>query len=146
MAGGIIRGAMADPVPAATTRSGGPGPSNRAWLTWLVVLLAVHAGLAAWAVTQTPETPWYLYRYDGVLRVSLIALAAFGVAIVVWGRFTHAIAWNGGILVAASLLTPVVTAMVTRPSRAAPKMSVSYRSPTMPVNAGGVARSSGIFP
>jgi hypothetical protein len=105
-------GAMANPLLTSTPQSSGPGPFPRAYLPWLVSLLAIHAGIVAWAVMKAFATPWEYYRPEEFVRVTLIALVIFGVAIAIRGRFTRSIAWNGAILVASALLTPAVTLVV----------------------------------
>ncbi|MEO8754400.1 MAG: glycosyltransferase family 39 protein [Casimicrobiaceae bacterium] len=99
-------------VPASTLQKDGPGPFPRAYLPWLALLLVIHAGIVAWAVTQISETPWFYFRYEGFAGVALVALAIFGAAFAIRRRFTQAIAWSGGILVASALLTPAVTLVV----------------------------------
>jgi hypothetical protein len=111
-AGVIIRGAMADPVLASTPQPNGPGPFPGVWLPWLVLLLVIHAGIIAWAVVEPFATPRDGYRPEEFLRVSLIALAIFGVAIASFGRHTRSIAWNGAIITASMLMTPAVTLVV----------------------------------
>jgi Dolichyl-phosphate-mannose-protein mannosyltransferase len=108
IAGGIIRGAMSDSVLAATNPTNGPGPFPRSYWPWLAILLTLHAGIAIWAIAQTSETPWSDYRYKELVRVALYALVMFGVAIALRGRYTRAITWSGGVLVASALLTPAV--------------------------------------
>jgi hypothetical protein len=90
----------------------GPGPFDRSMLRWLVLLLLIHVGIGLWAVTEVAPTPWFYFRQGEFVLVGLVALAAFGLAIALRGRYTRAIAWNGAILVASALLTPAVTLAV----------------------------------
>jgi len=110
--GGIIRTAMEDPVLVGRPQTTGPGPFTRAYLPWLAALLAIHAGIAAWAIAGALATPRPGYRIEEFAWVSLVSLTIFGAAFAVRGRYTRAIAWNGAILVAAMLLTPAVTLVV----------------------------------
>ena len=103
---------MSDSALAPSTVSNGPGPFPRSYWPWLVLLLAVHAGIATWAITQALVPPPEFYRPDGFLYVTLVALGAFAVAFTWRGRYTRAIAWNGAILVASALMTPAVTLVV----------------------------------
>src|SRR5450432_1588865 len=103
---------MSDSVLAATNPTNGPGSFPRSYWPWLAILVTLHAGIAIWAIAQTSETPWSDYRYKEFVRVALVALVVFGVAIAVRGRYTRAIAWNGGMLVASALLTPAVVLVV----------------------------------
>jgi hypothetical protein len=81
-------------------------------MPWLVLLLAIHAGIVAWAVMGALATPRERYHPEEFVRVTLSALGIFGLAIATRGRFTRSIAWNGAILVASALLTPAVTLVV----------------------------------
>ncbi len=103
---------MVDPALAATPGPGATAPFPRAYLPWLVLLLAVHAGILAVAVSDALAAPAPYYRPEGYLRAGLIALVVFGAAVALRGRYTRAIAWNGGILVASALLTPAVVLVV----------------------------------
>jgi Dolichyl-phosphate-mannose-protein mannosyltransferase len=112
VAGGIIRGAMADPVLPSIPQTSGPGPFPRAWWPWLALLLAIHAGIVVWAVMGPLTTPRSGFRPAGFIQVTLISLAFFGIAFAVRGRYTRSIAWSGAIVVASMLLTPAVTLVV----------------------------------
>ena len=96
----------------STHETSGPGPFPRAYWPWLVLLLAIHGGIVAWAVLDALATPREYYRPKEFARVALIALAIFGAAVGFRGRYTRSIAWNGAILVASALLTPAVTLVV----------------------------------
>ena len=76
------------------------------------MLLAIHAGIVAWAITEAYVTPPGPYRPEGFVRVTLGALVLFGAAFAIRGRYVRAIAWNGAILVASAILTPAVTLVV----------------------------------
>ncbi len=110
--GGIIHRAMANPVPYATHQAEGPGPFPVSYMRWLALLLAIHVGIGVWALTQVPETPWFQFRQGEFVAVGFTALAAFGAAFAIRGRYARAIAWNGALLVASALLTPAVVLVV----------------------------------
>jgi len=103
---------MSDSAPAATLPTDGPAPFPRTWWPWLVLLLAVHAGIAAWAIASAFVPPPSFYRPKPFFWVTFVALVGFGTAFAWRGRHTRAIACNGALLVASALLTPAVALVV----------------------------------
>jgi hypothetical protein len=79
-------------------------PRNR--LPWLLLLLAVHAGIVVWAAMGALAIERQDYAQDEFLRVTLGAFVLAIVAITLFARYALAIAVFGSIVVAAILLTP----------------------------------------
>ncbi|MEJ7667773.1 MAG: glycosyltransferase family 39 protein [Casimicrobiaceae bacterium] len=91
---------------------GNPIPFPRAYWPWLGLLLAIHAGIIVWTLTDPFTTPRLDYRPREFLVVTLAGLTGFGVVLARWGSYTRALALSGTLLAAVILLTPSVVVVV----------------------------------
>lgn len=89
-----------------------PTPFPRAFWPWLGLLLAVHAGIIAWALADPFATPRIDYRPREFLVVTLAGLTGFAAVLASWGSYTRALALGGVLLAAVILLTPGVVIVV----------------------------------
>lgn len=89
-----------------------PTPFPRAFWPWLGLLLAIHAGIIAWALADPFATPRLDYRPREFLVVTLAGLTGFGVVLAWRGSYTRALALGGMLLAAVILLTPGVVIVV----------------------------------
>lgn len=103
---------MVPPAIASTVGTIDPGPLRRPFLYVLAALVVAHAGLVAWAVSRTAETPWFYFELPAYAAVTGGAFVVFAVAFAAAPRYARALAWCGGLLASAALLTPGVTLQV----------------------------------
>ena len=87
-------------------------PFPRVFWPWLVLLLAIHAGIIAWALTDPYATPRADFHVLEFRVVTLASLISFSIALALWGAYSRAIALGATLLASAILLTPGVAIIV----------------------------------
>lgn len=85
---------------------GSPTALPRSYLPWLLLLLAVHAGIVVWAAIGPLGIERGDYNRAEFLRVTLWAFMLALGAISLFARYTQAVAVLGSVLACAILLTP----------------------------------------